>query len=550
MKRLDSRRLTGVNLIMDGPGAVVDVAAPDAELDAVISEWHARLDRMLPVLGLNACTRHQRRFAGGVSLALTAPIDVLYALCEINEWALEGGDFEAARARLERELERESNPALLTLQVAAGERGVPFLWDDDHVSVGLGVGSRTWPTSDIPSPADVPWTDLHRIPVLMVTGTNGKSTTVRLLAAMVAADGKTPGMSSTDWVRVGDDVVDTGDYSGPGGARHVLRHPQCDVAILETARGGMLRRGLGYDQADAAAVLNVAEDHLGEWGIGDLDGLVDTKFLVTQGVRSSGLQVLNADESPVLARGRELAASNTLWFSVDGTNPQLADAQDAAYVRDGVLCLRRAGVETELVAEAAVPMTFGGAARFNTSNALAAAALAAQAGISIEAIRTGLTSFESDPSRNPGRGNYFELDGVHVVADFAHNPHGTHALFQMAGAFPDARVAVLLGQAGDRTNEDVRGLVEATWAGRPDLIVVKQMAEHLRGRAHGEMVALIDAELARAGVPPERIAHADSELEAAEHALAWAEPGDLLLLLLHAQRGEVLSLLQSRAAAV
>ena len=135
------------------------------------------------------------------------------------------------------------------------------------------------------------------------------------------------------------------------------------------------------------------------------------------------------------------------------------------------------------------------------------------------------------------------------MADFAHNPHGTHALLTMARAFGASRIAVLLGQAGDRTDDDVRSLVEATWAAEPDLIIVKAMARQLRGRPEGEMTALIESELLRAGAPADRIEHAASELEAAERALAWARPGDLLLLLLHAQRAEILELLATRARA-
>ncbi len=548
MKLLDSRRLTGANLIMQGPGPVMDIEASDAEVGSVVAAWRARLGRMLPALGWEAATLVERRFPGGISLAFDAPIDVLYAACEVNEWALEGGDFDAARERLTKAIEDEARPALLALRDAAAARGVAFLWDDDDVSVGLGTGCRTWPVDGLPAPADVDWASVHDIPVVMVTGTNGKSTTVRLLAAMVTADGKVPGLSSTDWIRVGDDVIDTGDYSGPGGARAVLRDARCEVALLETARGGMLRRGLGFEHADAVAVLNVAEDHLGEWGIGDLAGLVETKFLVEQGLRDGGTLILNADEAPVRERGRRSGATSKLWFSLDAGNPVVREADGAAFVDgDGFLCLRRGGVVDALVAEAAAPVTLGGKARFNTSNALAAAALATCVGIAPEAIRAGLTTFESSPALNPGRGNLFEIDGVSVLADFAHNPHGAHALLTMARAFGASRIAVLLGQAGDRTDDEVRSLVEATWAAKPDLMIVKAMARQLRGRPEGEMTALIESELLRAGAPADRIEHAASELEAAERALAWARPGDLLLLLLHAQRAEVLDLLATRA---
>ena len=556
MRLLDSRRLTGPNLLMQGAGAVVEVACDEAEAESLVAAWRRRAHEMASRMGWDPVELYARRFEGGASLALAAPIDVLYAACEVNEWALEAAgqdlagadvDSETAAARLQALVAEEQNPALLALRDAADARGVAFLSDDDHASVGLGRGSQTWPVDALPNPAELDWASVHDIPVLLVTGTNGKSTTVRLVAAMVEAAGKTPGVSSTDWIRVGADQLDAGDYSGPGGARAILRDPRTDIAVLETARGGMFRRGLGVRRADAAAVLNVAADHLGEWGVGDLEGLAEGKFVVAKAIDTRGVLVLNADEPPVVARGRSLGLP-TCWFGLDARQPDLAAHRAAGgnvcTLDSGTLVLTWDGETHALLDEVDLPISFGGKARFNTSNALAASALAAAAGLPVAAIRAGLRAFESSPEANPGRMNLFEIDGATVLADFAHNPHGFRALFQMARAFDARRTCVLLGQAGDRTDADVRGLCVETAAGHPDLILVKDMPEHLRGREPGAMVALIDAELRRAGVPASRIEHVPSELAAVERALAWAQPGDLLLLLLHAQRSRGLALLE------
>ena len=561
MKMLDSRRLTGPNLIMDVAGAAMEVEFEDTEADRLIALWRESLGRMLEMLGWETETIHVRRFEGGASLAFSAPIDALYAACEVGEWALGAAeatlagravDWEDGEARRRKEIEGEVNPALLALRDAAREHDVAFLSDDDVASVGLGRGSRSWPVGALPDPREVDWAKIHDIPVVIVTGTNGKSTTVRLMGAMVEAAGLTPGVSSTDWIRVGEDVLDTGDYSGPGGARAILRDPRTDVAVLETARGGMLRRGLGVERADAAAVLNVAEDHLGEWGVGDLQGLVEGKFVVAKAVAGNGRLILNADEAPVRAQGRMLDKP-ILWFGLDASRPEIAERRehggDACYVEDGTLYLQRGEKREALIAEVDLPISFGGRARFNTSNALAASALASCAGLPTDAIRAGLARFDSSPESNPGRGNLFEINGATVFADFAHNPHGFRALFQMAQAFEAQRTCILLGQAGDRSDADVRALCEATWAARPDLIIVKEMPEYFRGREPGVMIALIESELLRAGAPSERIEHAPRELAAVEQALAWAQPGDLLLLLLHAQRGEVLDLLRQTSPA-
>ena len=296
MEMLDSRRLTGPNLLLDGAGAAMEVRLDASEMEPLIELWKTNLQQMLERLGWGHATLRVRRFEGGATLAVSAPIDALYAACEVNEWALEaarlshsGGTpaWSHGQAELSRIIAEEVNPRLLTLRDAAWQHGVAFLSDDDVASVGLGIGSRSWPVGELPEPDTVDWTAIHDVPVLIVTGTNGKSTTVRLVAAMVEAAGMTPGVSSTDWIRVGADVLDQGDYSGPGGARAILRNERTQIAVLETARGGMFRRGLGVERADAAAVLNVAEDHLGEWGVGDLAGLVEGKFVVAKAVDSN-----------------------------------------------------------------------------------------------------------------------------------------------------------------------------------------------------------------------------------------------------------------------
>ncbi len=560
MKLLDSRRLTGANLLLEGPGVVIDIAADADVVEALVPIWRRQAGAMLERLAWGEALLRVRRFDGGASLGFAGPIDALYAGTEVNEWALEAADAarrgtpppdaDRAATRLAAVLAAERNPSLLALQQAARERDATFLWCDDFATVGLGVGSQTWPVDAIPEPTAIDWDTVHDIPVVLVTGTNGKSTAVRLLAQMVASAGRVPGLSTTDWIRVGDEALDTGDYSGPGGARAVLRDRRTEVGILETARGGMLRRGLGVERADAAVVLNVAEDHLGEWGIGDLAGLTEVKFLVAKALGDGGTLVLNADEPPVLARGQRFAGTKQ-WFGLDPTHPQLraaeAAGEDSLSVEAGQLTRRHGPARVPLLEEARAPLTLGGRARFNTSNALAACALAGCIGLPVEAIVAGLATFESTPEANPGRGNLFEIDGATVLADFAHNPHGMRALFELASAYAAPRMAVLLGQAGDRTDEDVRALVACTAAAKPDLILVKAMDEHLRGRAPGEMTALIQAELERAGVDPARIEHASSELAAAKRALAWSEPGDLLLLLLHAQRGAVLAHLADAA---
>ncbi|MDJ0976773.1 MAG: Mur ligase family protein, partial [Planctomycetota bacterium] len=518
MKMLDSRRWPGVNLLLDRPGAVVDVAVEPEKADALVAAWRRHAGALLQAVSWGDEQLAVRQFEGGATLAFTAPIDALYAATVLNECALDAAICEVEGKPLPNEIEAaadlrgaisdEANPKLLALRDAAKAHGVAFLSDDDCASVGLGTGVNQWRVDALPDPADVGWDAVHDIPVLMVTGTNGKSTTVRLLANMIDRANLLPGVSSTDWIRVGDEVLDKGDWSGPGGAREILRDCRVDVAVLETARGGMLRRGLGFDRANAAAILNVAEDHLGEWGVADLDALVDTKFILAKAVRHGAPLVLNADNPPVLARGLSLDA-NIFWFSLDKDHEELvrarAEGRRVAYVDDGMVCVEIDGFREEIIGEADIPITYGGTARFNTQNVLAAVALAYCIDLPLEAVWEGIDTFDSTAEANPGRMNRFDIEGATVFADFAHNPHGLHALFEMAKAMNAKRTCVLLGQAGDRTDADIRKMVETIWAYTPDRIVVKDMPEHMRGREPGEMVALIDSELARVEVPAENI---------------------------------------------
>ncbi|HEY4575027.1 MAG TPA: Mur ligase family protein [Thermoanaerobaculia bacterium] len=553
MELRDSRRLTGPNLLLDRPGAILEVELSPEEAETAVAAWASQVRRMLDAVGWTGAEIAARPFPGGASLAITAPIDGLYTATEINDWAWEAveaamagreaPDFRAAAARLRDEIAREANPALLALQAGAAAHGVAFLADDRAVSVGLGRGSLTWPARALPDPAEIDWSKVHDVPVLLVTGTNGKTTTVRLLAALVDASEQMAGTTSTDVVEVGGEVIERGDFSGPGGARMLLRDRRVEVAILETARGGLLRRGLAVDRADAALVTNIAADHLGEFGVLDLPGLAAAKLVVARAVGPRGRIVLNADDPELVAASGGLR-SPILWLSLDPENPLVRRALEAGgeacFLAGGALVLARGGERTEVATVDRVPITFGGAARHNVANALAAIAMASAIRVPVDAMAKGLRRFGTRLEDNPGRANVFERDGFRVLVDYAHNPHGLAALLEVVRSIPAERRLLLLGHAGDRGDGAIRDLARAALRFAPDRIILKEMPELLRGRQPGEIPAILEDELRRQGFPAERIEHAGSELEGARKALAEARPGDLLILLAHAQREEVL----------
>jgi len=556
MEVLDSRRLTGINIVSDLPGAVIDVAIDDAAIRCAIEAWQDNARAILDAVGWRDEQTFVRRFSGGVSLQITAPIDGWYAACEVNEWAWattesertgsEGTPIDEAAVQLRGLIEDERNPRLMALDAAAAGHGVALLSDDERASVGLGRGSLCWAVDELPDPSDIDWASVNDVPVALITGTNGKTTTARLLAKIVASSGAIAGNTSSDGVQIDGDIVLPGDYTGGEGARALLQDRRVDVAILEAARGGLLRRGVPVQRADSALVTNVGLDHMGEFGVADVEELADTKMLVTRAVGKEGRVVLNADDAALVARAAGVEAP-IVWIAMSRLSPPVAGhvsaGGEALYVRDQMLVRAHAGRLDELLDIGEIPITFGGAARYNVYNALGAAALAFALGLPADAVTSGLRALEGTAQDNPGRGNFFELEGVQIFVDFAHNPPGVRAVLEMASRLTARRRAVIIGQAGDRDDDSIRELARAVWSEPPDLVVIKELRKYLRGRREGEVPALIKDELERLGAPAGTIEVAGSELEAVQRTLEWSQPGDLLLLLLQ-ERDESLAFLE------
>jgi UDP-N-acetylmuramyl tripeptide synthase len=553
----DSRRLTGPSLLLDAPGAILDVHLDHEIRDRAIAVWRSSAERLLHAVGWPGQQLATRTFAGGVSLAFTAPPDALYAATDVNEaawadaWAqIEGPpaeDADAVTTRLREAIASERNGTLGSLREGARTRNLTFLSGEGLVSVGSGTWVAVWPSPELPQPSSVDWPHVHDIPVALVTGSNGKTTVVRLLASMAAAAGYAAGITSTDGVTVGGVTLAEGDYSGPSGARLLLRRRDVQLAVLETARGGLLRRGLSVDRASVAVVTNVADDHLGEFGIQDLDALADVKMLVTRALRPGSAAVLNADDPRIRARGERLAAP-VVWFTLEPGTPwikrHLKAGGRAALYADGALVLADGPQRTVVASVDGVPIAVGGAARHNVANALAAVAAAAALGLPIDAVGRALARFGTADDENVGRANMVDLGGVQLVIDYAHNPPGMTALAEMVAALPARRRLVLLGQAGDRSDDAIRELARAALALHPDRVVLKEMDRYLRGRRPGEVPGLMADELTRHGVPASAISQPGDELAAVRDALAWARPGDVLLLTVHQDRPLVLAMIE------
>ena len=558
VKADDARRLTGPGLLWNRPGAVMDVFFTDPDPAAVTALWEKHARRVLDALGWQDEDLIHRSFTGGVNLAISAPMDQLYSaifavqtawhFCAAELFSATPGDFEQMVADVKSVMKKEANPALIALLCAAEAHGVDALCDDDELSIGHGTGSRTWPVDALPAPEEVNWSELYNIPVAFITGTNGKTTTTRLLEAIARASGRVAGLTSTEFVRVGDDILDRGDYSGPGGGRMLLRDSRLEIACLEVARGGILRRGLPTRAATAAAVTNVANDHLGQYGVNTVPELAQAKFAVHRTLARGGVLALNADDAYVRAEAANTSA-NIWWFSLDSDADLICQAREAgqccAFVRGGNIVFFDGADEQAIIRVDDVPLTMGGAAKYNILNALAAMCLALALKLPVQAVQDGLARFRPDAKDNPGRCNEFAYNDARVFVDFAHNPHSISAVCEALSGLPAKRRFIMLSHAGDRSDQDIRDVTATALSFRPDVLVAAELEGYLRGRELGDIPDLIEKTVLEQGFDAGQVLRAASPSEAASVILKMIEPGDLALLLVLSERDAVLQMLEA-----
>jgi cyanophycin synthetase len=389
--------------------------------------------------------------------------------------------------------------------------------------------------------------DNGRIPVVAVTGTNGKTTTARLIAHLFTAQGLRVGMTNTDGVYVNGRQIDSGDCSGPKSARNVLLHPEVDAAVFETARGGILREGLGFDRCQVAVVTNIgAGDHLGLNYITTVEDLAVLKRVIVQNVATTGYAVLNATD-PIVAAMASACPGKIIYFASDRHHPVMAthraQGHRTVYV-DGDSIVAAEGSWRETIHLRDVPITRNGKIGFQVENVMASVAAAWGAGLPWQTIRRGLSGFVNDSDNAPGRFNLMDYRGATVIADYGHNPDAMRALVAAVDALPGKRRSVVISGAGDRRDEDIREQTVILGAAFDDVILYQDAAQ--RGRGDGEVMALLREGLAGAA----RTKHVEEirgEFIAIDAALARLQPGDLCLVLVD-QVEEALAHLARRCA--
>ncbi|MDB5750865.1 MAG: cphA [Ramlibacter sp.] len=389
--------------------------------------------------------------------------------------------------------------------------------------------------------------DDGRIPVVAVTGTNGKTTVTRLVAHLFASAGLRVGMTNTDGVHVAGRQTDSGDCSGPRSARNVLLHPEVDAAVFETARGGMLREGLGFDRCSTAVVTNIgAGDHLGLNYITTVEDLAVLKRVIVQNVAATGWAVLNAADAIVAAMA-SVCPGKVIFFAADCHHPVLAThrAQGGRCVFvDGDHVVASEAAWRENLPLRDIPLTRGGRIGFQVENVMAAVGAAWASGLGWDAVRRGLAGFVNDAHNAPGRFNVMAYRGATLIADYGHNPDAMRALVAAVETMPAKRRSVVISGAGDRRDDDIREQTEILGRAFDDVILYQDAAQ--RGRADGEVVALLRGGLEGAA-RTRYVTDIRGEFAAIDHALERLAPGDLCLVLVD-QVQEALEHLAKRIA--
>ena len=443
-----------------------------------------------------------------------------------------------------------------------------------EVNAAPGFRMHTHPTVGEPQYIARPVVDLlfppgspSRVPIVAVTGTNGKTTTSRMIAHIFKGIGRKVGMTSTDGIVIDERLVYKADASGPRSARMVLQNPRVDFAVMEVARGGILREGLGYDRNDVAVVTNIAPDHLGMKGIDTLEQLADVKAVIVEAVPRDGFAVLNADDH-LVRKMRRRCSGSVVWFSLQPPGTKVREYIDDHCRRGGravvleptdrgdMITIKHGRRSMQLAWTHLLPATFGGTAKFNVANAMAAAGAAFAAGAGLHEIRQGLRTFTTSYYLSPGRMNLVNVHNVDVFVDYCHNAPGMRVLGEFVDRYAEQKSGQadlgkvsrigMVSTAGDRRDDDMREL-GAIAARHFDVVVVRE-DKRLRGRPLGETAELIAdgvrAEMGKEGVRCRQVEVVLAEVDAVRHCMARANPGDVVVLCVD-QHAEVLAELET-----
>jgi len=506
----------------DGHASVLSTIKIDATALAVLTEQNCTPDSVPAVDQKVLIRRNANLSTGGTATDVTELVHPEIARRAVDAARMVGLDIAG-------------------LDVIAKDISRPLREQDGaiiEINAGPGLRMHLAPSKGTPRPVGraivdmmFPESQSGRIPIVAVTGVNGKTTTTRLLAHIVASTGKKVGMACTDGVYFAGERIDEGDCSGPQSARSILMNPQVDIAVLETARGGILRAGLGFDRCDIAVVTNIGEgDHLGQSDIQSPEQLSKVKRAIVEAMAPTGAAVLNA-EDPLVVDMAKYCPGKVVFFAKSGSHPLIVgrrkEGARVAFIRDNAVALAEGEYEFTLLTLDRIPLTFGGRISFQVENVLAAAAACWALGLPAEQIRLGLESFSAQMDKVPARFNVFEIAGATVIVDYGHNPSSLSAILSAIDSFPAQMRTAVYSVAGDRRDCDIIRQGELL-GGAFDRVLLYE-DHYLRGRPAGEIIGLLRAGLANSRRVKEMNAF-NTWASAADAALRLVRPGELLLV--------------------
>jgi len=397
-----------------------------------------------------------------------------------------------------------------------------------HLSPSEGIGRNVAEhVLDMLFPPGTP----ARIPIFSITGTNGKTTTTRLIAHILKNSGRTVGFTTTDGTYIGNQQITQGDNTGPVSAQLVLKDPTVDVAVLETARGGIIRSGLGFDYCDIGVVLNVAADHLGLKDVNTLEDLARVKSVVPRAVSSKGYAVLNAEDKLVYEM-KERSEGTVVCFSMDENNPNIKRRAErgrtSCVYENGYITILKGKWKVRIEKAVNIPLTYGGRAEFMIQNVLAATLACFVHGVSLEDLRVGLTTFNAGTAQTPGRLNFVEVGDATVLMDYAHNPAGLRGLASFISKLPNKYRTCVINGTGDRRDDDIREFGKVA-ADTFDRIVIRT-GHYLRGREPEDLYRLLQEGMAQSDNKP-AIRVIPESRDAIHHAIKYARKKELVVTL-------------------
>lgn len=555
-------RLLGQNRFFARCGAMLDVGLKE-NIPETSAKFMHEFTKLLDQLPVKHTATVVKNYSNGFSVIIQFPYDLLNAMCDIMDRMWEEFakfidnsspiDFDRLLQKANKFIEKDKNLAIREAYDMAQKRNVNFFVFRDNLYIGSGVKRFCIAVKDLKSVNDIPWDIVLDIPILLITGTNGKTTTTRLVDFICRNSGLKTGECDSDFVMINGKITDEGDLSGPTGHQLVLMNPEVEVAVLEVARGGLVKRGLLPNYAVAATVTNIANDHIGHSGIENQTDLAELKGVVFSGLKENGNAIINLDDENITklnVLGKKSYISTKL--NDNEISKYLINDNFVVFIENDTIVLKTKTKRIELNNLKDVPLTVNGLAKYNYENILHAVGLCLSLGLSTENISVGLKKFGSDDKSNFGRWNYYKSDKFgHMVVDTAHNPAGLSLVLKLAKDFKalhnlNGRIGLMYGITGDRramAPELSKIIVE----NNIDHLVIKEILTAMRGSEVGEMPLVFKNELLRQGFPENRIDIYPSELDNAKFIINQSKPDDIYILCVHELVHEVIDLLKDNS---